>query len=260
MNFYNILPKSEIKFVFGKGSIVLWVEKTQNFLDIQQTIKNMFNINKITSIDLFAGNFYVNEFLRTFSFDKLCEKFLTNKFEIILSSDNQMNFKDIKSIPNELKNLNPISLEEKCGKLLIKIQDILETEKSKISSFNDVTKIFTELEGKVKYLDAEVEQNNQDIVSVGVYEEDDEMRELKKLINSEASLLDNFEETLERNFEKIINYKNLERESLMIFKDNRKIIGNIHNHNQLVDDLKDSIKNLELKSIYSYSYNPIIFY
>ena len=43
-------------------------------------------------------------------------------------------------------------------------------------------------------------------------------------------------------------YKNLEKEALKVFKENRKIIGSIHNNNQLINDIKAANKKLDVKS------------
>ncbi len=247
MNLNDRLPKQEVKFIFEKKSIVLWVEKTGNFEDIQKTLKEMFKINSSTQIDLFAGKFYINEFLSKIQFNKLCEVFFTNTFEVVLSSLNLLNIKDITIISPEIKKLNPKKIEIECKNNLLSLENILEVEQSTRLSVFHVDKALKELETKAKMMQLE-DTNYENLNGLKLGEEDDEIRYLKDQLELEESKLQEMEEDLERNFEKIINYKNLEKEALRIFKENRKIIGSIHNNNQLRDDIQDTNKKLEVKS------------
>lgn len=248
MNLNHLLPKREIKFVFEKNTIVLWVEKTQNFYDIKQTIKGLFKINPETEIDLFVGKFYLNEFLSKIPFEKICEIFFTNKFDLILSSKNIQNYKDFKHISSEIKSLNPKNIKNECQTLLNSLENLLEVQESTKLSLYHINEASKELENKSKIINME-EGNDQDSNALRLFEEDDDINELKNLIEAEESKVEQMEEFLEKNFEKIINYKNLEKEALKIFKENRKIIGNIHNNNQLINDIENANKKLEIKSI-----------
>jgi hypothetical protein len=248
MNLNQLLPKREIKFIFEKNTIVLWVEKSQNFHDIQFTVKGMFKISPETSIDILAGKFYINEFLSTISFDKLYEIFFTNKFEIILSSKNPYNFKDIKQISSEIKNLHSKSIENDCKNLLDSLDNILEIEESTRFSLSHINEALKELEKKVRKITQMEERDGEDTNALGLGEEDNEISELKDELESEVSKIKIIEGYLEKNFEKIIDYKNLEKEALKVFKENRKIIGSIDYNNQLINYIKAANKKLDVKS------------
>lgn len=259
MNLNHLLPKREIKFTFEKNSIVLWVEKTENFKEIQQTIKAMFKINTETQIDLCARKFYINEFLSLIPLDKLCEVLFTNKLDVILSSKNILNIKDPKEISLDLKKLNAKNIEKECKNNLLSLENILEMEESTRFSLSHVSEALKEIENKAKLLQLD-DKDFGNPNALRPEENDDEINELKYELESEESKLEQLEEFLERNFEKIINYKNLEKEALWIFKENRKIIGSIHNNNQLIDDINDASKRLEIKSKFFISIKILLFF
>jgi len=251
MNLNSLYSQIELKLSYEKQQINLWIEKTQNFFDIQQMIKKSFNIDSNVSIDLLVGKFYINNFLSSVSFEKLTEIFFTNRFIVVLSSQNQMNIKNSRSIPSEIKNLNPNILANECQNLLTSLGNLLEVEESTKLSIAHLNEVYIKEENKAKFVDygdvKDDDLNNSDII-----EDDDEILELKEMIENEASELEKIEEILEINFGKIINYKNLEKDALKFFRENRRIIGNIHNNNQLIEDIQDANKKLELKSNLQY--------
>ena len=71
---------------------------------------------------------------------------------------------------------------------------------------------------------------------------------MKKMLFIEQGKCEDLENLMEKKFEKIISYKNQEKEALKLFKENKKIISNIYTNEQLVEDINSTIERLNLKS------------
>lgn len=248
-------PKIEIKFTYKSKTIILWVEKNNTFKDSKPQVKKMFNISELIFIDMFCGNFYLNEFYNTIPFFKLIEIFFTNKFEIVEASENPFNSSNLKefkerskTVSNLPKNITEFKEEEeinKINKLKSEIKNIINLEERRNDSLKQIDEELIYLQKKAKKLNMDDDEiNNLD----NDEDEDYEIRELKEKLFEEKGKCDNLENLMEKKFEKIIFYKNQEKEALKVFKENKKIISNIYTHEQLIEDINSSIESLNFKS------------
>lgn len=247
----NNFSKQELKFTYNNNSVVLWIEKAQNILDIQDTLRALLNIPNNEQIDLCVGKYFLNEFFHKISFGKITECFFTNKFEIVLSRDNLMNFRDIQSISSRMRNLEYKKLEKECEDNLIRLKSLIEHEGKLKKDLTQLSSFYSTMVNKAKMLKIDEPNDN---FAIKLDEEDDEVRDLKHRIQMEKAKTENVESFLERNFEKIINYKNIEKEALYYFKENKRIIGNINSNYQLIEEMNEGNKKLEFKSKFIYKY------
>lgn len=250
-------PKIEIRFTHKEKTIILWVEKNNTFKDSINQIRKMFNISELVQIDMFCGNFFINEFYSTIPFFKLIEIFFTNKFNIIEALENPFNstnLKEIKLNQNLLKNnknlpKNITNFEEEdsldlINKLKNDVKNIINIEERRDVDIKDTDEEFLNLQKKAKRLNIDDDIKNLENDD----EEDYEIKELKEKLFAEQDKCDNLEKYMEKKFEKIISYKNQEKEALKLFKENKKIISNIYTNDQLIEDINSTIERLNIKS------------
>jgi hypothetical protein len=266
-------PKIEIRFTYKAQTIIIWVEKINTYKDAIPQIKKMFNISEMISIDMLCGNFYINEFYTTIPFFKLIEIFFTNKFIIIDSNENPLNSRNIKDykeksknsikLPNEIMNFDEEKMLDKINKLKNEIKYSLNVYERRMDNLKKAEEEFSNLQKKAKKLnlDDDIRHLNNDD------EDDNEIRELKEILFKEKEKCDNLELIMEKKFEKIISYKNQEKEALKLFRENKKIIWNIYTNEEIIADIDSTINRLNTKSkifiinfkFYSIYFNSFLF-
>lgn len=247
MNLVSIsnFPKIEIRFTYKNKSIILWLEKFSNFKENIPTIKKMFEIQELISLDLFAGKVYIRDFYTTIPLLKLIEVFLTNKFIIVDSVENPLNPLNL-DINREkvLKDFNEEDALDEIFKLKNEIKNLLVIDERREENLNQAGEDLFQLLVKSKKLKIEDDFKNFN----NEEEEDFEIMELKEMLFNEEGKCESLENLMEKKFEKIISFKSLEKEALNLFKENKKIVSNIYTNEQMINDIHFTIERLNTKS------------
>ena len=237
------LNKFEINLSFRKNSENLTIDKNQTVNQIKEKVKNLLLLDLREDIDFFIGKFFLSDFMSSISLYKICELFLSNKFEIIYSKENIYNLSNPEFLDKEIKNINFRVLENDFMKSKNILYSLIEKEKKFKFEFNKVDKEFKELDNRSKKILIDEKNNN-----APTDEEEDQLKNFRNQIENETANIEEIQQEIDKNVEFIITCKNLEKEGLSIFKENRKLIGNIYNNNLLVEELKEANKKLEEKS------------